>query len=71
MMWQLASTDIAPERDLVPAGVYHAYQDGVGETACGLRLGLDVRLFPNFPLERRGRGECGNGCPVCAEAAEN
>jgi hypothetical protein len=68
MMWQLASTDIAPERDLVPSGVYHAYQDGVGTTACGLRLGLGVRLFPHLPWERRGLGTYGEDCPVCAAA---
>lgn len=66
-MWQLASTEIAPERDLIPSGVFHAYRDGVGATACGLRLGLDVRLFPGFPWERRGLTH-GEDCSVCAAA---
>jgi hypothetical protein len=68
MTWQLANTEIAAARDLIPAGVYHAYQDGVGETACGLRLGLDVRMFPDSAWEGRGRGTYGEDCPVCAAA---
>jgi hypothetical protein len=70
MKWQLASTEIAPERDLIPSGIYHAYADGVGETACGLRLGLDVRMIPDFPWEKRGRGAYGDDCPVCAGAID-
>jgi len=69
MMCQLASTEIAPERDLIPSGVFHAYQDGVGRTACGLRLELDVRLFPNFPWERRD-STYGQDCSACSAAVE-
>jgi hypothetical protein len=68
MTWQLASTEIAPERDVIPAGVYHAYQDAVGETACGLRLGRDVRMFPGSPWGGRGRGTYSDDCRVCAAA---
>ncbi|MGB8649993.1 MAG: hypothetical protein WCD35_04960 [Mycobacteriales bacterium] len=68
MLWQLASTAIAPERDLIAAGVFHAYQDGVGETACGLQLGLDVRLFPGVPWESRGQETYGQDCPICVVA---
>lgn len=68
-MWQLASTEIAPERDLIPSDVYHVYCDGVGTTGCGLRLDLDVRLFPCVPWERLDRGPYGEDCPVCADAA--
>lgn len=69
-MWQLASTEIAPERDLIPSGTFHAYQDWVGRTPCGLRLGLDVRLFPNFAWERRDSTR-GTDCPVCSAAVES
>ena len=68
-MWQLASTEIEPVRDLVPSGVFHAYRDGVGETACGLRLGLDVRMFPGCPWGERARAH-GDDCPVCAATAD-
>jgi hypothetical protein len=69
MTWHLASTEIAPERDLIPSGVFHAYWDGVGETACGLRLGLDVRMFPDSFWGGRGHGY-GDDCPVCADAVD-
>jgi hypothetical protein len=66
--YELASTEILPERDLTPSGVFHAWRNGVAGTVCGLELGREVRLYPGFPWARRGRDN-GEDCPVCAAAA--
>jgi hypothetical protein len=66
-VYRLAATDIAPTRDLSPAGTLHAYTDGVGTTVCGLELGRQVRLFPDSLWEERGPGR---HCPVCADRVE-
>jgi len=65
-VYRLASTDIAPSRDLIPSGRLHAYTDGVGTTICGLELGRLVRLFPDSLWEQRGSG---TDCPVCLRGA--
>jgi hypothetical protein len=62
-IFRLAATDIAPTRDLTPAGTLHAYTDGVGTTVCGLELGRQVRMFPDGLWEDRAPGD---DCPVCA-----
>jgi hypothetical protein len=64
---RLAATDIAPTRDLTPAGTLHAYADGVGTTVCGLELGRQVRMFPDALWDQRGPGR---DCPVCAKGVK-
>jgi hypothetical protein len=65
-IFRLAATDIAPTRDLTPAGTL--YTDGVGTTACGLEPGLQVWMFPDGLWEDRAPGD---DCPVCAAGVKS